>query len=137
MISATGTPFLLNNDCDFSGFEQCAKQAKTASLLLLLRVDPMRIISHLFLGPYLKSANGCLKAGVGCQKQSILIASPSSSPLFCSSSYCHTSMAEPASRTEQQSSSNVIISAIAAYMQGKKEITIPSFRFLYHFWKVR
>ena len=33
-------------------------------------------------------------------------------------------MAEPASRTEQQSSSNVIIRAIAAYMQGKiKEMT--------------
>lgn len=43
---------------------------------------------------------------------------------FDSSSYCHNSMAEPASRTEQQSSSNVIIRAIAAYMQGKiKEMT--------------
>jgi hypothetical protein len=40
---------------------------------------------------------------------------------FDSSSYCHNSMAEPASRTE--SSSNVIIRAIAAYMQGKKEMT--------------
>ena len=42
---------------------------------------------------------------------------------FDSSSYCHNSMAEPASRTEQQSSSDVIIRAIAAYMQGKKEMT--------------